>query len=161
MDPFDAPADDVAADDMFDMPVGDGDDVVRGLSRFFFCLCETTIPIPPQTGDDFGDDLGLGGEDVVEEFEEEKEAKQEEEQKEEKVDNTPKSSEALLKFQSEWRNRCIEMDKLAGEKKKELQSKAKEALQTFSEQRESHKSKRKSTNRENEKDFMEQIQSEK
>ena len=34
MDPFDAPADD-AADDMFDMPVGD-DDNVRTLLSFFF-----------------------------------------------------------------------------------------------------------------------------
>ena len=74
--------------------------------------------------------MGLGDDLAVED---EKEAEQEEEeQKEEKVvDNTPKVSEELLKFQADWRNRCIEMDKLAGEKKKELQSKAKEALQTF------------------------------
>ena len=101
-----------------------------------------------------GDDLAL---------EEEKEAEQEEEeQKEEKVvDNTPKVSEELLKFRADWRNRCIEMDELAREKKKALQEQAKAALQNFSKHRESHTSKRKASNRENEKDFMEQLQSEK
>ncbi len=104
--------------------------------------------------------MGLGDDIAVEE---EKEAEQEEdEQKEEKiVDNTPKVSEELLKFQADWRNRCIEMDKLAGEKKKELQDKAKESLKDFAKQRESHTSKRKASNRENEKDFLEQMQSEK
>ena len=104
--------------------------------------------------------MGLGDDLAVEE---EKEAEQEEEeQKEEKVvDNTPKVSEELLKFQADWRNRCIEMDKLAREKKNELQDKAKESLGDFAKQRESHTSKRKASNRENEKDFLEQMQSEK
>jgi len=171
-DPFDAPADDLAADDMFDMPVGEDDDVVRiyiyiEFTFFVSFFLEHTgrrrSSKNKQIGDDFGGDdvLGGGDDDVAGGEEKAVEEDEEEEQKEEKVDNTPKASEALLKFQADWRNRCIEMDKLAGEKKKELQAKAKEALDTFSKQRENHKSKRKATNRDNEKDFVEQIQSEK
>lgn len=81
-----------------------------------------------------------------------------EEQKESTKEETPS---ALLAFQAEWRNRCIEMDKKSAAAKKEIQSKAKEDLQNFQKQRDDHKAKRSKTNRENEKDFLEQLASEK
>ena len=70
-------------------------------------------------------------------------------------------SDVLVKFRAEWRNRCIEKDKEGAEKKQALEAKARQALNDFAAQREDHKARRKATNRENEKDFLEQLASEK
>lgn len=119
--------------------------------------------------DDFlgGNDDDKDADDVGDTFEEEDSGTAKEDDdaafdapvasKEEKTEE----ASVLVKFRANWRNRCIEKDREGAEKKKELVEKAQEALNDFNATREDHKSRRKATNRDSEKDFLAQIDSEK
>jgi len=121
-------------DDAGDSPFGDDDAPLDAASPTSECA---------KTADAFGDDVGafdeIGDDEAAVPAEDE--------------------DSALKKFKAEWAQLCIQKDKEAAEKKAEQEAKARSDLNDFSKQKNDHKEKVMATNRGNEKDFLEQLES--
>jgi len=150
-DPFDEPAGEMG-DDMFDLPA-QTEEEAAGMENFLDEV-EGDDPFGAEAGEDApldaGDDMLGAGDEVGDEQEEEAVAPD--------ADLAEPEESPLSKFRREWADTLRQRDQEAAEKKAEVVAKAREDLQNFATQREQHKERAQATNRENEKDFLEQLE---